>query len=88
MQRSATPGNAMSQTGNTAQNASRGAQQVPAMTENSNVQVHGTVRRFVRNEIERDYGFDFADWGMTDTNWFNTYEGRPVLVADRIDVRR
>jgi hypothetical protein len=58
------------------------------INENQMVQVHGTVRKFVRNELERNYGVDFADLGITDPYWFDTYESRPVLIAERIDARR
>lgn len=43
------------------------------------VEVTGTVRRFVRTEIERDYS-----WFDLDKKYDVTYSERPVIVADTV----
>ncbi len=43
------------------------------------VEVTGTVRRFVRSEIERDY-----DWFDLDEKYDVTYRERPVIVAESV----
>jgi hypothetical protein len=43
------------------------------------VEVTGTVRRFVRTEIERDY-----DWFELEEKYDTTYSERPVIVADTV----
>lgn len=45
----------------------------------STVVVTGTVRRFVREELERDY-----DWFKLETKYDETYKERPVIVADTV----
>jgi hypothetical protein len=58
------------------------------VTADSTVQVHGTVRRIVTSDLEREYGPTYwTHWGV-DRNFFTTRETRPVLFAETIDVRR
>lgn len=57
----------------------------PTITEDSKVQVTGTVRNFVRADLERDYGF--TDWGLLGVDndqFFIDYESRPVIIADSV----
>ena len=60
----------------------------PTVTEDSTVQVRGTVRRLVSSELESEFGPTYWDhWGV-DRDFFATYDSRPVIFADAIDVRR
>jgi hypothetical protein len=45
----------------------------------STVIVTGTVRRFVREELQRDY-----DWFTLETKYDETYKERPVIIADSV----
>lgn len=45
----------------------------------STVVVTGTVRRFVREELQRDY-----DWFALETKYDETYKERPVIIADSV----
>lgn len=53
----------------------------------SNVRVTGTVRKFNRADLEREYGFSFGDWGITDDGWFDDHDAKPVLVIDSVEVK-
>jgi hypothetical protein len=65
---------------------SKTANSVQKLSEDARVQVQGTVRTFVRSELERDYGI--ADWGWYDVtpDFRVSYDRKPVLVASKIDV--
>jgi hypothetical protein len=45
----------------------------------STVVVTGTVRRFVREELQRDY-----DWFALETKYDEKYKERPVIIADTV----
>lgn len=58
----------------------------PVLTEDSNVQVRGTIRRLVTADLERTYGPTYwTYWGL-ERNFFVDYDTRPVLFADAVDV--
>jgi len=62
--------------------------QEPMITENSTVQATGTLRRFVKADIEREYRIEnWADWGVTDHNWLEAFHNKPVLIADKVTRR-
>jgi hypothetical protein len=45
----------------------------------STVVVTGTVRRFVREELQRDF-----DWFALETKYDETYKERPVIIAESV----
>ena len=45
----------------------------------STVVVTGTVRRFVREELQRDY-----DWFVLEKKYDESYKERPVIIAESV----
>ena len=51
------------------------------------VEVRGKVRPFVKDDIAREHNItDWSDYGL-DADFFSSYENRPVLIAESVQVR-
>jgi uncharacterized protein YdeI (BOF family) len=56
------------------------------LTEDSEVQVRGTIVSFVQSDIERTYGITDWGWYTVQPTFWVEYDRRPVLIATSIDI--
>ncbi len=57
------------------------------LDKDSMVEVRGKVQRFVKDDIAREHNItDWSDYGL-DTDALSSFENRPVLIAENIQVR-